>query len=873
MKRKNVIPPPSKKSILLIVTGLINLFSLIHAQNLKDSWMQHSAMEKRSMFNTIQWNRIGPSFQGGRIETLESPYNQPGVIYAGFGSGGLWKSTDQGLSWKQIFKNEATFSIGDLAISFSQPQVLYLGTGEVLRASRGYTYPGYGMYKSTNGGKSWISIGLTDSHHIGRVVIDPANPDLVFVAVIGHFWSPNPQRGVFITHNGGKTWDHALALSDSIGAVDVAWDAINKILYAATWEIPAGRGSGIYKSTDLGKNWKRLTNGLPVDSTIGRIGIAISPSQPNILYTCIDHRQKLNDHASQSIKGAEVYHSFDFGATWQKTHTGLLNNYSGFGFAFGDIKISPVDPDEIYLLGIKLLHSTNGGQNFEPVEGNIVHLRPNRGTHLHLDQHDLYIDPVHPERLILGNDGGVFISYDKGAHWLHCNNIPVAEFYDLYVDDKGPTPTGYGGTQDNSCLFGPIELTNPPLNPHTWQYVWLDPWAGGDGFTTMPDPAHPDRIFYESQNGALNRKNMVTWESKFIRPKTDDPQRPLRTTWFTPYFVSEHQATTLYYGANKVFKSMDSGDHWLRASPDLTYSKDPDRKSRSLTFIAESPLTAGLLYAGTEKGAVWISRDDGIHWIEISKGLPVNKVNYITPSVHDEKRVFIAMKGLDNDDYRSYLYVSDNQGKKWRLISGGLPDEPVNCLLEDPALNGLIYIGTDRGVYLSPDYGMRWTCLSGTMPTASVQRLRWAGDHNFLIAATHGLSLFKVFIEPVRHYVKTVNPEEFSWLGKENGYLPHRGDFNGDWQWKREKDLAVYWNQPAEGDLIIEFCNESSQSVFHTEITGQEGFNRWSWNMILSHKPDTGLYPIDSYTFLQPGVYTIKLLGFGTVLTNTIRIY
>lgn len=856
-----------------IFAFLILVATPSRTQDLLESWQAHRDLEAASMFNRLPWISIGPTFQGGRVETIDCPVDQPGVIYVGFGSGGLWKTTNQGLTWELIFGHEATHSIGDVAVSVSNPQVVYLGTGENLRASQGFAFPGTGVYRSDNGGQTWTHLGLSDTHHIGRVVVDPTDPALVFVAALGHFWTPNAQRGLYVSHNGGRTWDQALYINDSIGVVDVAWDAANQILYAATWEMPAGRGSGLYKSVNLGKDWERLEHGFPVHENLGRIGLTISPTHPGNLYACLDNRNQILLDNQKQVAGLEVYRSRDHGESWTITHKEPLGNYSGFGWSFGDIRVSPTDRNEIYVLGIHLLRSLDGGKTFERMGGQIHHLVPSPAKTLHLDQHDLYLDPMQSDRMILGNDGGVYISVDQGENWFHTNNLPAAEFYDLAVENISDQPYGYGGTQDNSSLYGPIPVSRPSSDLEPWQYVWLDPWSGGDGFTTLPDPIYPNRVYFESQNGYLNRKDLTTGVTTYIRPNTDDPQYPLRTHWFTPYILSIHYPSTLYFGAHKVYKSMNSGDNWLRISHDLTYSADPVRKSRSLSTLVESPLSPGLLYAGTEKGAVWISRDDGINWIEISQGLPYKMVNYICPSRHKKGRLFLVMKGMDDDDYSSYLFQSDNHGKSWNQIDTGLPEEPVNCILEDPLLESMLLVGTNRGVYLTPDLGMTWTGISGTLPTLPVMRIRWADQDRYLVAATHGGSLYCCFAEPIRHYLKTVDPSRLSWLGFEEPYRPTEGDFQGDLNWDGYKPMILYWYQPDPGMMTLEVLDSNETIVYSEEINGLSGFNVWEWDLIINENPDPGLYPIPEYKIPDPGSYQIKLLGQGSVLRSTIRVY
>jgi photosystem II stability/assembly factor-like uncharacterized protein len=861
----------NRTAICLIAMVLTWQFSLAQ-KNPLESFRDFKSLEESSPFRSLQWQSAGPSFQGGRVETVDCPTGQPGTIYAGFGAGSLWKTTNQGLTWKCIFQDEATFSIGDIALSPSNPDILYVGTGEGLRATRGYTYVGSGIYKSVNAGKSWTYCGLSDSHHTGRLVVDPNDSDMVFAAIMGHMWSKNTERGLFLTKDGGKSWSKILYLSDSVGIADAAWDPVNKIIYAAAWQMIQGIGSGIYRSTDLGKTWKKCTDGFPENAGIGRIGLAVSTNHPNVVYAVTDNRNKVKGKNSTDLIGAEVYRSEDSGLHWTRTHNGLLDIYSNFGWAFGDIRISPTDSKKIFVLGVQTIVSNDGGKSFARLSGQVKHLEPNRGDFLHLDHHDLYIDPTNPDYMILGNDGGVFITQDAGTNWLHCNTIPAGEFYDLYIDDTQTVPVAYGGTQDNSCVMGGLRGLNIQSDNVPWEYVWLDPWSGGDGFTSRPDPEFPDFVYYASQNGNLNRKDLTNGETKYIAPAAEPGESPLRTSWFTPWFISKFQGHSIYYGANKMFRSINKGDSWYRLSPDLCYSQEPERKSRSLTALAESPLAQGLLYAGTEKGAVWVSRDDGINWIEISKTLPVKSVNCLCPSVHSEGRIYIVLRGLDEDNYQPYLYVSDNRGVTWRSISAGLPEDRVNCIIEDPDNDRLIYVGTDRGIFLSPDQGTSWIALSSTLPTASVQKLAWAAGNAYLVAATHGLSLFTLFAEPIRRYYGISDSKQECLLGVRPGQLPLKRDFQGDYDWKTSLLTEVYWYQPDKGSMVIILTDSNDKQVFGTRFEAEKGINVWRWNHITSFEEDPGLYPIPDIKFPAPGNYLLTIQGQGMIVKTDLKI-
>jgi len=852
--------------------AVLILFSscFLSGQTILDNWSLHQKMEEESNFAGLIWQSIGPSFTGSRVETIEIPENSRGTIYVGLGSGSLWKTSDQGLSWKNIFQNNASFSIGDLAISSQNSDVLWLGTGEQLRASRGFCYPGAGIYKSIDGGETWTNKGLTDSHHIGRVIIDPFDSNRVFVAVMGHFWSANKQRGLYYTDNGGETWQHILFISDSVGISDVIWDPNNEILYAASWQIPDGPKSQVYKSVDLGKSWSVLNLPLQGGDNIGRIGLTMSKSWPETLYAIVDNRNPRSDTNKTQI-GAEVYRSDSYGENWKKTNTLKIDNYGGFGWAFGDIITHPNNPDEIFILGIHLMHSIDGGQTFEKISGNVSHLAPNKSTSLHLDQHELKVIPGLQDQWILGNDGGVYTSVNQGQSWIHLNTIPTGEFYDISVKDQLQIQI-FGGTQDNSNVKGIINPFDYDGSENSWDYVWLDPWSGGDGFTCIPDPDDSNFIYWESQNGYLNKKNIASGVNTLIKPKADKDEKPLRNSWFTPYFISSHNNKTLYYAANKVYKSIDKGESWFRVSHDLTYTETKSKNSRSITVIAESPLQAGVIYAGTEKGAVWISRNDGTKWFEVSDGIPDKKIVSIFPSNHLISRVYLVAKGMNDDDQSPYVYASDNFGRKWHMIMSNLPDIPINCITEDPLLQNLLFVGTDAGVFCTQNRGVSWQAISLKLPSASIQQLRWMGNDQFLLGASHGQGLFYCHIQPLRAFTQSGQANENQFLGSISGQLPSSNDYKNDWNIKSGHPLVLSWYSRTSDSTLISLSDKNDIEIFSIKIQSKKGLNQYVWDLVMEIISDNTNYPLPKIKFPKAGSYKVSIKTVTQNIQGTIRI-
>ncbi len=734
-------------------------------------------MERDSPFADLSWRAVGPRMQGGRVESIAVDPTKPTTMYVGVGSGNLWKSINNGITWRPIFEKESTFSIGDVAVAPSDPDVVWVGTGEVLMARS--SYAGTGVFKSVDAGESWEHMGLADSHHIAQVVIHPDDPETVWVAAIGHLYSENEERGVFRTIDGGRLWERVLYVDSRTGAIDLAMDPGDPdVLYAAMWErsrkawghTTNGPGSGVFKSVDGGTTWQQLGNGfeqgdgLPVGADIGRIGLAIAPSDPDIVYALVDNYAPAPAAAGgrgaggrggrggrpQRI-GGEVYRSDDKGITWRKVNEEPV----AAGYDFCLIQVAPEDPDTIYLPNNRFWASDDGGRTYRQIEGTLVHLLPHGSRVLHLDQHDLWINPDDGDHMMLGNDGGMHISYDAGTSWLHLNNLPIGEFYAVGVDLDEPYNI-YGGTQDDAALFGASDQVIEDDLGDRWTHVYLDRWGGGDSYFTYRDRLDPDLIYYEHQMGDLRRKRMSTGETTRIRPQAAEGEEPLRTNWMTPFFISAHEPTTLYYGANRLFKSTDRGDSWTPISPDLT--SNPARQGNvpwgTLSSVVESPLRPGLLYAGADDGHVHVTRDDGATWTRIDEGLPERWVTRLTASPHDVATVYVSLTGYRYDEFASYLYASTDYGSTWVSISGNLPAEPINVVAEDPEIAGLLYVGTDTGVYASTDGGSSWHALCAGLPTTPVYDLTVHPRDGELVIGTHGRSIFVADIAPVRRFAR-----------------------------------------------------------------------------------------------------------------------
>ncbi len=728
-------------------------------KRMKD-WEHHLKLKEESPFKDLEWRAVGPELQGGRIEAIACHPNEPHTIYVGAGSGNLWKTVNNGTTWKPIFENESTFTIGSIAIAPSDPNIIWVGTGEILMARS--SYAGTGVFKSTDAGLTWTNMGLHDTHHIPRVLIDPKDPNVVYVAALGHNYSFNDERGVFKTTDGGYSWDRKLFIADNVGIVELVMDpSDNQILYAAAWErdrkawnnVITGKESALYKSVDGGSSWKRLTKGLPTGEFIGRFGLAISSRDPNVVYALVDNRTPSEER--RRYRG-EVYRSDDKGETWRRTHEEDVP--TGIGYDFCLIRVSPDNTDEIYVLGNKLIRSKDGGKTFEPTGETIVHLLPNDIRVMHLDMHEMWIDPKNPDRLWLGNDGGVYCSYDRGTTWLHFNNLPIGEFYAISVDNAEPYNI-YGGTQDDAALVGPsTHNLKDRLSKYgvvdPWKHIYLDRWGGGDSYFTELDPSDPNTIYYEHQFGEFRRKNMKTGETKSIKPVAEEGKPRLRRNWMTPYFISFYDPKTVYYAAHKLYKSLDRGDSWTCISPDLTTNPGPEKQGDvpfgTITSLSESRLKKGLIYAGSDDGNIQITQDDGKSWTLIKSGLPLKWVSRVIASSHEEGTVFVSFTGYREDDFEKYLFMSTDFGKTWTSIAGNLPSESINVIREDPHDKNILYVGTELSVYVSLDRGQMWHSLSNHLPTTPVHDLVIHPRENEMVIGTHGRSCFVLDVKPIQ---------------------------------------------------------------------------------------------------------------------------
>jgi len=831
------------------------------------SWKRHLELRAGSELG-LEWVPVGPTMNSARAACVQGDPTRPGTLYAAFGPGGLWKTTDNGLTWKPVFENQAAPGIGDIALAPSRPETLWLGTGVDLKKPRNFTMPGTGVYRSDDGGATWRHLGLDDSFHIGKIDVHPADPDIAFVAVHGHYWTTNPNRGLYRTLDGGATWEHVLYVNERTGANDVIIAPSDpSIVYATTWENNpgvSGSSSGVWKSEDAGKTWRRLRGGLPDGPKTGRIGLAVSAADPAKAYVLVDNLNK------SETRGAEVYRTTDGGLTWARTHADDLLIFPQIGWYFADIYLNPKDDEEVYALGVRIAHSRNGGRTFGLLGGDVYHLFPSPAQTLHLDHCEMWIDPNDPGHLAVGNDGGVYTTFDRGRTWLHHNNLPVGEFYDISVDNQDPYRI-YGGTQDDASVFGPAREWDPRY-ADDWRYVWLDAWSGGDGCYTFADPEDPATVYFSAQHGDARRKDARTGRSVSIMPRLPKGFKGrAEYNFVAPYFISPHDHRTLYHAGNYVFKSSDRGDTWRLISPDLARSADPARRSTAAGAIAESSLDRGVLYLGTDRGAFWVTLDDGGTWVERSAGLPPNYIRSICPSRFSRTRVYVAAPGINRDDLGCRLFASEDRGLTWTSISAGLPDEVGYAVLEDPTDEDILYAGLLRGVYVSVDRGRTWALLGPGLPAAAVSDLVIQEREMDLVASTYGRGIYVMNVRPLQE-VYGREAQSDTLFDPPRTRLPWINDSDGEplLRTAEKVPLTFYLTRPR--DVTLSVVDDKGREVKAWRLAGKKGFNQLRWDLIVKTADSPEPYFVRYREFAPAGRYEVRLTGEGLDLRRRLEV-
>ena len=670
------------------------------------------------------WEFSGPINIGGRITDVEMHPNDLSTAYLGAASGGVFKSTDQGVSWQAVFDDALSLSIGDIAIAPSDSDVIYVGTGEANAGGGSLAYDGVGVYKSTDGGTTWEHMGLEESRNIGRMVVDTYDPDVLYVAAMGNLFANSTERGIYKTINGGETWERKLFVSDSTGAIDVVLNPANPdTIYAAMWErirrpnrrSYGGATCGIYRSYDGGENWTELTNGLPASANQkGRIGIDISVSDPNILYAI---------YADKAGYFNGVYKSYDHGDTWTQTNdASLSSSYASYGWWFGRLKVDPVDPDNVFVIGFDIYRTQNGGNSWT-----------NQSGYVHVDQHAVYIHPLNNDFVLLGNDGGLYISQNGGNSWSWNTSLPITQFYTCEVDYQLPHRL-YGGTQDN----GTNRTTTGALND--WQMIY-----GGDGFYVLVDPSNNNYVYAEYQYGGFARS---TNGGQYFSSATSGISGVDRFNWMCPVVFDPSNPQTLYFGTNKLYRSTNRAVSWQAISNDLTDGAGAGNLAyHTLTTISVSPVNSEIIYTGSDDGNVHVSTNAGFSFENISDELPKRWITRVVTDPIEENSVYVSVSGYRWDEFQPHIFKSEDLGQNWIDISSNLPEVPVNDIIVNPANNQILFIATDVGVYLTYNGGIEWEMLGDNLPNVVVNDLVYHQPTNKLIAGTYGRSIYSYDLE------------------------------------------------------------------------------------------------------------------------------
>ncbi len=675
----------------------------------------------KSALDAVVWEQAGPTNVGARVTDLAPHPTDADICYAGMATGGVFVTADAGQTWSPIFDQGDVITVGDIVLDPQDPNVIYVGTGEANATS--LSFFGNGLYRSPDAGQTWEHLGLEDTRYIARVLVDPTDSQKLFVAATGQLYGSDQNRGVYRSQNGGTSWDKVFALTDSTACTDLAMHPTDPdILYAAMWERVRGRtyrrsggpSSGLWRSQDGGDTWHELTSGLPSGADVGRIGVSICTSQPNVLYA-------IYDNAGATFEG--VYKSTDGGDTWTHTNDGALNGiYSSFGWYFGQIRVDPANADNVYVMGVPMYRTTNGGSSWSEVGGN-----------MHVDHHALEFCPNQPSRAYQGNDGGLYRSDNSGSTWTKLYDQPTNQFYAIEIDYLLPHRL-YGGTQDNGTLRTTTGSTDD------WERIF-----GGDGFVTVVDYTDSDVIYCEYQYGNLykstNGGGNFDWSMEGIDPGD-------RSNWNTPYVMDPTNPQVLYYGSYRVYRSDDGAGTWSPISNDLT-NGDQGANLGTITSLAVAPSSPSVVYAGTDDGNLWVYRPFNGNWASISAGLPERWITRVAVDPTNHLIVYVTFSGLRWNEPISHVYRSANGGGDWTDISVDLPEAPVNAILVDPDFPEVLYVGTDVGIYYSQDTGATWQVLGENLPRTPVFDLKLHQPTRMLAAGTHGRSIFTASVADI----------------------------------------------------------------------------------------------------------------------------
>jgi photosystem II stability/assembly factor-like uncharacterized protein len=816
--------------------------------------------------DAFPYRNLGPFRAGAWVVDVavpESPHKaHERTFYVAARTGGVWKTVNAGTTFENVTDSQGINSVGAVALAPSNPDIVWVGSGDntITRSA----YYGNGVYRSTDGGKTWRNMGLADTQHIARIVIDPANPDVVWVAALGHLFSRNTERGIFKTADGGRTWKRTLFVNERTGAVDLAIDRRNpNVLYAAMydamrypWKLEdGGQGSGIFKSTDGGSTWKKLAAGFPAGK-LGRIGLDICRSRPDVLYAVVDN---FNPGANQRPIGGEVYRSDDAGVSWRKVSADSDDVSRKAGYSFNQLRVDPNDPEKVYITGSNMIASSDGGKTWAGLNRAGGNDRPFRRAFG--DFRSLWIDPEDSDRMIAASDGGVFVSYDGGRTCDSFINLQLGEVYAIGVDNAEPYNL-YAGLQDHENWKGPVDGWSGAVGLEDWATTGI-----GDGMYNAPDPN--GRWLYNTQEfGHLARVDQQNRTRAIVEPPRPANGPFLRFNWTAPVVLSPHDNSIIYYGAQVLFRSKDRGDHWETISPDLT-TNDAAKitpaggsiQHCTIVTIAESPARAGVIWVGTDDGMVQVTLDGGVHWTDttgplVSAGAPADAwVTRVFPSRFDAATAYITKSRRRADDYRPFVFRTTDSGATWTNLSAGLTSG-VNAIAEDTANRNLLFCGTDTGVFVSFDRGSHWTPFRNNMPVVPVSDLIVHPREGDLIVGTFGRGLWVANFVPLRGMAGDQSSTDSVLLPVRSVAQRHEGAW-GNYRLYGDR-YPMTSNEP--NGMVIAYVLKNAASVSlaisdaegHVirKIAGQgkAGINRLVWNL----EDDRGA-PV------APGEFTIAL--------------
>ncbi len=732
-------------------------------------YQKHEAMKESSAFKELKWQFLGPTNISGRVTDIAvtTPRSNSYSIYAATASGGVWKTENEGTTWQPVFEHGVSTSIGDVTVSPSNQDIVWIGLGEgnIFRSSMA----GAGVYKSVDAGKTWTHMGLATAHTIPRIIVHPTNPDIVYVADSGHEWTDNPERGLYKTTDGGVTWNRVFHVDEKTGVIDLVMDPQDpETIYAATWQRirkrwndprnePDYSGSGIHKSTDGGKTWQAINKGLPEAHHRGRIGLDLCLTKPNVIYAFIDNydlaekQPEGNETDSYGrpknkiIKGAQVYRSNDGGNQWElvsESNSYMQGLSSTYGWVFGQIRVDPNDENTIYVMGLALNVSNDGGKTFRRLRG------------MHGDHHALWINPDDSRYLINGNDGGINMSYDGGKNWrLFTNQIPAVQFFNVMYDMDSPFHV-YGSVQDHGSRRGLVTIRENRDGTRSVRPVEWENAPGGEGSSHAIDPTDPNTVYSAGFYGQISRTELDTNTRKQLLPKPAEGDPPVRGQWIAPFIISPHNPRVLYHGMNSLYRSMDRGDNMKKISPDLTNNlldQIGDIPYQTISSVSESPFEFGVIYVGTDDGNLHVTHDSGKSWEKIDEGIQPNRwISQIEASRHTDGTVYMSQNGKRNDDFTPYLWKSTDFGKTWKSIVSNIPSGPINVVREDPKNESVLYVGTDLGVYVSNDQGETWHVLANQLPTTFVSDLVIHPRDDLMVISTHGRGMWAMDVRTIQ---------------------------------------------------------------------------------------------------------------------------